>query len=64
MYMALTLEAEFLVFSEYVVMPREIHIICQLNDFFCFTLQVIIKSKKAGVNLELNPPLFSTCKCS
>lgn len=36
MYIALTLEAEFLVFSEYVVMPREIHIILQLNYFFLF----------------------------
>lgn len=48
--------AEFLVFSEYVVMPQEIHIMLQLNYFFWFTLQVIIKSKKAGVDLKLNPP--------
>lgn len=36
MYIALTLEAEFLGFSEYVVMPGEIHVILQLNDFFLF----------------------------
>lgn len=36
MYIALTLEAEFLVFSQYVVMPEEIYIILQLNDFFLF----------------------------
>lgn len=34
MYIALTLEAEFFVFSEYVVMPQEVHIILQLNYFF------------------------------